>query len=344
MQKYNIPLYFPYVTDKMKRAAYDAMGQKILTEGKTVVDFEKKLSAVLEVKNVVTLNSCSSALELAYHLMDFKPKDEVISPVFTCTITNLALLRRGVKIVFADIKENMLLDWDDVENKITSKTRAIVNVHLFNQLSQSRKVSVPIIGDAAQYLVKNSGERFTTYSFQATKIITTVDGGALVCTNNKDYRRAKLLRWYGIDRETDKNNIDVDIKEAGYKYHMNNVTAAIGLEALSLLSKIKAKIAHLQNLYHQGLKDIPGIKAIGGSPFLVHAQQRDKLINNLAEIGIEAGLGHRRNDLYTVFGGKRLNLPNMNRFESTYLLLPCRANMKIQEVNIICREIKRILR
>ena len=201
MWQKNIPFLFPYVTEKMKRAAYDAMGQKMIGEGKTVADFEKKLGSMLKVKNVVTLNSCSSALELAYHLMNFKPKDEVISSVFTCTITNLALLRRGVKIVFADILENMLLDWDDVKKKITSKTRAIINVHLFNQLSQSRKTSIPIIGDAAQYLGRISGEKFTVYSFQATKIMTTVDGGALVCTNNKDYRRAKLLRWYSINRK-----------------------------------------------------------------------------------------------------------------------------------------------
>jgi len=200
---------------------------------------------------------------------------------------------------------------------------------------------VPVVGDAAQYLGKTKGERFTAYSFQATKIITTVDGGALVCTRSKDYHRARLLRWYGIDRDTDADNIDVDITEAGYKHHMNNVTAAIGLTAIPALPKLKAKITRLQTRYHQLLKNIPDLKLIGGSPFLIHTQHRDELRQYLAANEIEAGLGHRRNDMYTVFGGQRLNLPNMNRLEKTYLLLPCRANMKVKDVEFICAAIKK---
>lgn len=337
----NIPLFYPYVSKSMKQAALKAMGEKMITQGETVSDFEKKLSSALSIKYPVAVNSCSSALELAYHLMDFKPGDEVISPVFTCSITTLALLRRGVKVIFADVKENMMLDWDHAERKITSKTKAIVDVHLFNQLNETRDLQIPVIGDAAQYLGKTRGEIFTTYSFQATKAITTVDGGILTCARIDDYKRAKLLRWYGIDRETGKDNIDVDILEAGYKYHMNNVTAAIGLSALSHLPKIRSKLKTLENYYHQALKGNPGLKLMGGSPFLVHTRERSKLRKFLVKSGIETGLVHRRNDAYTVFGGKRLNLPCMNRLESTYLLLPCRGNMSLRDVEFICREIKR---
>jgi perosamine synthetase len=344
-REFKIPFFRPNVTTKMKQAVYGTLGQKIITQGQTVLEFEKKLESAIGVKNVVSVNSGTSALELAYTLMDLRPGDEVITPVFSFIGTNILLVRRGVKIVFADINENMLLDWTDVAKKITPKTRAIVNVHLFNQLNKNpSNVDVPIIGDAAQYLGKTSGERFTIHSFQATKIITTIDGGALICRDDKDYRRAKLLRWYGVDRETSKNNIEVDIFEAGYKYHMNNVTAAMGLAALSLLPKAKAKISHFQNLYFEDLKNIPGLKAIGGSPFLVHVEDRENLIKKLAEKGIETGFGHRRNDIYTIFGGKRLNLPNMNRYEKTHLLLPCRANMTTKEARYICHNIKRICR
>lgn len=335
-----IPLFLPNITAGMKQAAYSALGQKIITQGKTVDEFEKKLSKTLGLRNPVTVNSCSSALELACILMDLQPKDEVITPVFTHPATNLCFLRRGVKIIFADIGENMLLDWTDVAKKITPKTRAIINVHLFNQESIVKDVGVPIVGDAAQYLAKTSGEKFTAYSFQATKMMTTVDGGVLTCNKREDYKRAKLLRWYGIDRETERDNIDVDIFEAGYKYHMNNVTAAIGLAALPFLPRWKTKIQSLQDRYRTHLKDIPDIKVIGGSPFLIHTEKRDKLIRKLAEKGIETGLGHRRNDCYTIFGGKRLNLPNMNRLEATYLLLPCRANMTTDEVDFICNQIR----
>lgn len=336
----HIPLFYPYVSEEMKQAAYHALGEKIIAQGQKVIEFEKLLKSTLGTRNILTLNSGTSALELTYHLLDLKPGDEVIAPVFTCTATNIPLLRRGVKIVFADVGENMMPDWADILKKITSKTRAVVNVHLFGTLNKSRKLPVPIVGDAAQYLGKIKGERFTAYSFQAVKIMTTVDGGALVCERFKDYKRAKLLRWYGIDRETGKNNIDMDITEAGYRYNMSNVTASIGIAGLKILDKLKKERLLLQKLYQEKLKNIPGIKIIGGSPFLIHVPHRKKLMLKLASLGIETGLGHRRNDLYTIFGGKRLNLPNMNRLEKTYLLLPCHNKMSLKDVEFICNAIR----
>ena len=149
-----------------------------------------------------------------------------------------------------------------------------------------------------------------------------------------------ILRWYGIDRETSKENINVDITEAGFKYHMNNVTAAIGIAGLKILDKLKKKRALLQNHYQQRLKDIPNLTVIGGSPYLIHVPNRDKFMVKLASLGIETGLGHRRNDMYSLFGGKRQNLPTMNRLESMYLLLPCHNKMSVKDVEFICTAIK----
>ena len=339
-KQYQIPLFYPFVSESMKQAAYVALGEKIITQGQKVDKFEKLLNFTLGTQNLLSVNSGTSALELSYHLLDLKPGDEVITPVFTFIGANLPLVRQGVKIVFADVKDNLLMDWDDALKKITPQTRAVVNVHLFGQLNETRKLPIPIVGDAAQCLEKTKGERFTAYSFQATKILTTVDGGALVCERLEDYKRAKLLRFYGIDRETGKDNIEVDIVEAGYKYHMNDVTAAIGIAALKVLGKLKKERTLLQNHYHQTLKNIPGLKIIGGSPFLIHVPNRKRLKAKLASYGIETGLNLRRNDIYSIFGGKRQNLPNMNRLEKTYLLLPCHNNVSVKDVEFICAAIK----
>ena len=239
--------------------------------------------------------------------------------------------------VFADVKNNLLLDWDDVEKKITQKTKAIVDAHLFNQLNETRNFGIPVVGDAAQYLGKIYGERFTAYSFQATKIMTTVDGGALVCQRLGDYQKAKLLRWYGINRETAKDNIDEDITLPGYKYHMNNVTAAIGIAGLKTLNTLRGERVALQNCYHQLLG------GTGGSPYLIHVPHREKLRRKLATLGIETGLALRRNDLYSIFGAKRQNLPNMNRLEKTYLLLPCHNHMTLKDVEFISTAVKKNL-
>lgn len=321
-----IPLFYPNVSYKSIYAITKTLGGRFIGQGKKVEEFEKKLGFL--GKNVLTVNSGTSALELAYDLLDLKPGDEVIVPVFTAVPTTLPLLRRGVKIVFADVTDQLLMDWDDVASKVTSKTKAIVNVHLFGLYNKAPKLDIPIIGDACQYLDKTENELFTAYSFQATKIITTVDGGALVCKRKEDYKRAKLLRWYGADRE--KDSIFGDITEAGYKYHMNDVTASMGIVELDSLPQLKA---HRQKLIDKYKELIGGT---GGSPFLTFSLDRDRLRNKLASFGIETGLVHRRNDLYTVFGGKRQNLPNMNMLENRYLFLPCHNKMTIKDVETIC--------
>ncbi len=340
--KKNIPLFYPNVTREMKQAAWEAMGEKILTQGKTVDEFEKKFGRTLDVNNVLSVNSGTSALELAFHLLNLKAGDEVISPVFTFIGANVPLARSGVKVVFADVKDNLLLDWDDALSKITKKTKAIIQAHLFDQINETRNTSVPVVGDAAQCLAKTSGEKFTVYSFQAVKRITTVDGGVLICREHSDYLRGKLLRWYGIDRETGQDKAEVDITEAGYKYHMSNVTAAIGIEGLKVMNKLRKKIDILKNSYYHNLKDLR-IKVISGSPFLIHVSNRERLIQRLANQGIETGLTIRRNDLYSIFGSRRKNLPNMNRLESTYLLLPCHNHMSLKDVEFICKQIRKSL-
>jgi len=336
-RSHKIDLFSPFMNEEIRRAAYNALGERIIGQGKKVLEFEKLLAEKLKIQNIVTVNLGTSALELAYHLLGLKARDEVIVPIFTCSATTVPLARRGVKVVFADVTDELLLDWEDVPKKITKKTKAVVNVHLFGKYNKAPRLPVPIIGDAAQYLGKTSGERFTIYSFQATKIITTVDGGALACERKSDYKRAKLLRWYGLDRETKKEHVNVDIKEAGYKYHMSDVAASMGIAGLKILDRLKKERVKLQKRY----KELIG--GLGGSPYLIHVPDRENIRKKLALKEIETGLVHRRNDLHTIFGGRRLDLPNMNRLEKTLLFLPCHNKMTLKDVDYICKSIKEII-
>lgn len=331
-----VNLFHPYVSKSAVEAVKKTLNSRWMGQGPRVSEFERLLAKKLKTKNILSVNSGTSALELAYHLLGLKKGDEVIVPVFICSATTTPLKRRGVKVVFADVTDELLLDWNDAKKKITPRTKAVVNGHLFGKYNKAVNFPIPIIGDAAQYLGRTSGEKFTVYSFQATKIITTVDGGALVCKRKSDYKRAKLLRWYGLDRESQKERPAVDIKEAGYKYHMNDVTASLGITGLKDLDKLKKERIRLQKRY----KKLIG--GLGGSPYLIHVSNREKLRKKLAEQGIETGLVHRRNDLYTIFGGKRLDLPNINRIERTHLFLPCHNRMTLKDVDYICKIIKKI--
>ncbi len=106
------------------------MSNRWLGQAHLVDEFEKKFGQKFGYKYCVAVNSGTAALELAYHLMGFKKGDEVITPILTCTATNIPFLRMGVKIVFADIKNDLTVDPVDIKKKITSKTRAIIAVTL----------------------------------------------------------------------------------------------------------------------------------------------------------------------------------------------------------------------
>lgn len=334
-------LFHPYVSKEMREAVDEALKEEVIAQGEKVEEFERAFSNKVKRPFCLSVNSGTSALELAYDLLNLNEGDEVITPVFTCTATNLPLARRGVKIVFADVKYDLTLDYEDVKRKITPKTKAVVNVHLFGKENRIGPLKVPVVGDSAQFLGTTHNEDFTTYSFQAVKVMTTVDGGVLVTKRAEDYTRGKLLRWYGIDREQGIPNIDVDITEAGYKYHMNDVTAAMGLAGLNIVDLLQEQRARMEQHYMEGLEGIPGIIPIGGqAPFLALVHDREKFMETLSHKCVDTGLGHRRNDVYSVFGGKRLDLPTMNLLESRYVLLPLHNKMDLIDIDNICARIK----
>jgi perosamine synthetase len=124
-----IVIAYPYVSEKMRKAAYNTLGTRFIGQGPKVDEFEKAFEKKFHVKNAVAVNSGTAALELAYDLVGIKEGDEVITPVLTCTATNLPLVRRKAKLVFADINiTDLMASKRDIEFKITKKTKAIVTV------------------------------------------------------------------------------------------------------------------------------------------------------------------------------------------------------------------------
>src|SRR5258705_572864 len=208
-------------------------------QGLVVAEFEKALSYFFK-SPILTTNSCTSALDLALHLCNVRPGDEVICTPLTCTATNGVVANRGATIVWADVLPNGCIDPKSVYAHTTSKTKAIMavdwgGVRCDYQSLREIPGNIPIIQDAAHSfheLDHIMGGDITCWSFQAIKFLTTGDGGALACPSDQ-LGRAKLLRWYGLDRESSENfRGDQDIKEIGYKYHMNDIAASIGLANL----------------------------------------------------------------------------------------------------------------
>jgi perosamine synthetase len=350
-----IPLFWPQqFKEEWLKALADVFDTRWLGQGPVVDRFEKEFGKKFGYDFCLAVNSGSAALELAYHLIGIGQGDEVITACFTCTATNLPLLRCGAKIVFADINDDLLISYEDVKRKITPRTKAIVVVTLGGlpvdekifDLAESLKI--PVVVDAAQSLgVSEKLGNYVCYSFQAIKHFTTGDGGMLVLRNKDTYDRAKKLRWFGIDREAKKrvnfeclNNreMTMEIEEPGYKFHMNDIAAAMGLVGLKHTDKILEYRKRLCDEYIKNLpKDMRGV--CGGSYWLmaIITKDRDDTIEYLRASGVECDLVQLRNDIFKVFGGARQNMPNMDRLESEYMYLPLHSKLTVEDVKHICK-------
>jgi perosamine synthetase len=348
-----IPLFYPYIPkEKILKEIEDTLSTRWLGQGPKVNQFEQRFGEVFDYRYPVMLNSGTSALELAYHLIGLKAGDEVIVPILDCTAGQMGLKRLGVNIVFADIDDSLNIDPDDVEHKITSKTKAVVGVHLggipFNKRLNEvcKKHNLPLIVDAAQHFAHCKGD-YICYSFQAIKHFTTCDGGMLVLNNEEEYKRAKLLRWFGIDREIkEKNNYQAwqrremtfDVYEPGFKFQPTDIDACFGLAAIDDIDKIIQYRKTLAELYVNNLP--PQCKPICGGTYWLMAiltNNRDNLAEYLTSHGIDNNLVHLRNDIYSVFGAHRQELPHMNHIEDKYLYLPLNTKVTSDDVLYICK-------
>lgn len=355
-----IPLFWPQV---YKEEWLEELGKvfsgRWLGQGPLVDEFERRFGEKFGFNYCLATNSGSSALELAYDLIGIGPGDKVITTVFTCTATNIPLVRRGAEVIFADIGDDLLIDPGSVARWLTDyrlSPKAIVVVTLGGLpvdkgvYKMANAMGIPVVVDAAQSLgvVEPFGD-YVCYSYQAIKHFTTGDGGMLVTRNAEDHERAKRLRWFGIDREAKKragwrcvvnHQMAMEIEEPGHKFHMNDIAAAMGLVGLRHSDEI---LEHRKNLCaayaaHLGM----GVRCVfGGSHWLmgVLVDNRDWVMETLRAAGIECDPVQLRNDCFKVFGGRR-SLPNMDRLEDKYLYLPLNCKVTVDDVLDIAKAVR----
>ena len=358
-----IPLFYPYVPKNAINEVADTLSGRWIGQGPKVEKFEKVFQETfLNRHKALAVGSGTDALHLAYLLANITFGDEVIVPVFTCTATNIPLLYIGAKLVFADIDPyTMNLSIEDVERKVTSRTKAIVCVDYggvpneYDKLNDlCRQRNIKLISDAAHSLgSKFKGAYscqladFTIFSFQAIKTLTTGDGGLLAVKDSSLVEKGKRLRWFGIDRAAKQGGIwENDIFEVGYKYQMNDISAAIGLAGLTEIESIIQIRNDLFKTYERHLAS-KRVRIIGksetetyfnGSWLITIIVDSDRLglMKMLRESGIESSQVHYRNDRYSIFGGRRTDLPIMDELEEKYLVLPLHLRMSREHVVRIC--------
>ena len=356
-----------HISKKAKENVNEVLDSTFVSAGEIAGQFEDALSERLGLVNPVSVNSGTSALHLALAIAGVGPGDEVVLPAQTFVATGLVILMQGATPVFADIQyETGNIDPASIRGKITDKTKAIVPVHwggypcdMDEINSIAEEYNIAMIEDAAHalgatYKGKSIGSisRFTAFSFQAIKHLTTGDGGALCCLNKDDYNNAVNRRWFGIDRAKEKNSIlgarEFDISEIGYKYHMNNIAAAIGLGNLEDFSEQLSRRRQIASIYRDALHNVPGLKLLDYKEdresaywlFTVLVENRVGFVNKLKEHGIPTSVVDFRIDKNTVFNKFRTRLPNQERFDEVQIAIPVHSGLSDDDVAHIINCIK----
>jgi perosamine synthetase len=355
------------VSERAIENAAATLRSGFLSEGKQVRLFEEQLSARLGLVHPVALNSGTTALHLALILAGVGPGDEVIIPPQTFIATGMAVIMQGATPVFADIQLHTgNIDPASIEKKTSRRTKAIIPVHWagypcdLDQISQIAAThDLTVIEDAAHalgatYRGKPIGaiSRFTCFSFQAIKHLTTGDGGALCCLRSEDENAARVRRWFSIDRANSAPSFlgerQYDATSVGFKYHLNDLCAAIGLGNLEVFPEILAKLRRITARYRGEFARVSGLKLLASTEdresacwlFTLLAERRDDFLRALQSRGVPASVFHQRIDRNSVFGGVRKDLSGMDQFNDMQASVPLHAGLTDSEVEAVIAAVK----
>lgn len=374
MREWRIPLYKVYwdendveaVTKIIKRGTY-------WTAGPEIEEFERVVANYVGVKYGVSFNSGTSALHAALLAYEIKQGDEVIVPSFTFIATANAPLFVGAKPVFADIEDSTFgLDPNDVERKITRRTKAIMPIHyggLPCRIKELRKIAqeynLLLIEDAAESLgasvdgrkVGSFGDA-AMFSFCGNKVITTGEGGIIVTNSSEIYERLKLIRSHGrLESEPYfMSTKTLDYIMLGYNWRISSITAALGLAQMKKLDRIIEMRRKNAEYITSKLSKIDEVKVPQPPEGYFHVYQmytirvkggrgvRDALKDHLAKKGIMSKVYfepvHLTHFYREKFGFKGGELPVTERLSSEVLTLPLYPTMTIEEMDYIIESIK----
>lgn len=362
-----IVMFYPYVNEKAVEMAAETLRSRWIGEGPKVQQFEEALQERFGFPYCVALNSGTSALRLALAMCDVGPGDEVITTSQTCTATNMPILEQFAVPVFADIQYlTGNIDPADIGHRVTERTKAIMVVHwagypcnMDEIHAVAKEYGLPVIEDAAHalgavYRGRFVGRisQFTMFSLQAIKQLTTGDGGLLVIQTEEHYDEARRRRWFAIDRRNRTMRLDGyafwDQSEVGYKMHMNDIAASIGLGNFEDINHILGHRHLIASRYYRGLNGVPGVtlferrddRISGDWLFTLHVERRDDFCRMMRDKNVEVSVVHIRNDEHSVFGPRRDDLPNLDRYEKTHISIPLHNHLDDADVEYVIECIK----
>jgi len=368
-----IQLFKPYVSEEAISAVVDALRSGWIGLGPKTAEFERSFAEYVGAKYAVAVNSATAALHLATVVSGIGPGDEVLTTSLTFVSTNHVILYQQAKPVFVDVSDATLnIDLKKAEELISPQTRAIMVVHyggnplnMDELYSFAARHSLAVIEDAAHACGSTfHGKRIgsfglTCFSFHAVKNVPLGDGGMVTTNDAKIYERLQRLRWMGIDRSTFDRSVgnyqwEYDVKEIGFKYHMNDIQAAMGVALLKGLDEWNERRRKITNIYRESLADLPPskIRFVEETPFAVSARhlcairvpRRNHVVEALKERGIGVGVHYKPNHMYPCYRDARKG--DLRVTENAYqelISLPLHLFLTDDDVHTVCRELRTIL-
>jgi dTDP-4-amino-4,6-dideoxygalactose transaminase len=274
--------------------------------GPKVQRFEEMFKEFKGVKYAMALNSCTAALHLSLNVIGIQPGDEVIVPAMTFASTANAVIHSRGKPVLVDCqKATMNIDPQQIEAKITPKTRAIIVVHFAGRpcemddiMETAQKHGLKVIEDCAhtieaQYKGKSTGlfGDIGCFSFYVTKNIITGEGGMAITDNEEYADKIKVLALHGMSKDAWRRFSDEGYKHyqvvyAGYKYNMMDIQAAMGIHQLPRVESYWKRRKEIWNMYNEAFKDLPVFLPAPMREYIKHSYHLYTLLIDIDRLGI----------------------------------------------------------
>lgn len=355
-----IPVFKPYIEKPEIDAATEALKMGWLGMGSYVDEFEKQISSICELDEdsfAVSVSTGHAALHLSLLILGVGKGDEVITPSFNNSADFQAIVATGASPVFVDVNENDLcLNIESVKKAITKNTKCIISMDydLFlcnhDELRRlGKEKGIAILHDAAH----SFGSRYkgvpigkqhqlTIFSFDPVKTVTCIDGGAIIVKGKKTVERLHAMRLLGMTQPSSqmyKNSRawSYDIKDIGYRYHLANLHAAIGIAQLAKLNKIRTSRQRVCSLYMEHLKEndciiVPKTTLKDINPFLFYIRitdgKREKFRAHMHENGVDTGIHWQAGHHFTFFKKfAREPLPITDKITQEIVSIPLHSNM-----------------
>ena len=378
-----LPFALPDIGEEEINEVVDSLRSGWLTTGPKTKRFESDFESFLgDNVTALAVNSATAGLHLALEACGIGPGDEVITTTFTFTSTAEVIRYLGAHPVLVDIDPASLnIDISLIEKSITSKTKAIIPVHIGGLpcnmseiLRIARKHKLKVIEDAAHaFPVSYKGNMIgtldsdvTVFSFYATKTITTGEGGMLVTKDPKIAARASTMRLHGIDRDafdrytSDKPSWYYEIIAPGYKYNMTDIAASIGIHQLKKANIFKKRRTQIANAYVEGLQslpiDLPLLNLNDGDNawhlFQIRLKNdspvsRENFIKNMSEEGIGCSVhfipSHMQPYYKEAYDLKESDFPVATKVFKSIVSLPIYTKMTDSDVSFVIEKVRKVL-